>query len=56
VPENQQRAVTLRIKKGPSRFDFDVYLAAHRRAYIWAERAMMYRSAGNFPQAQVAVD
>jgi CheY-like chemotaxis protein len=46
----------MRIKKTVRRFDFDAYLAAHRRAYLWAERAMMYRSAGNFPQAQVAVD
>jgi two-component system, chemotaxis family, response regulator Rcp1 len=36
--------------------DLDAYLAAHRRAYLWAERAMMYRSAGDCPQARVAVD
>src|ERR1700722_15505555 len=46
----------MRIKKGPRRFDLDAHLAADRRAYLWAERAMMYRGAGNFPQAQVAVD
>ena len=36
--------------------DFDTYLAAHQRAYVWAERALRFRSAGKFAQAEKAVD
>jgi hypothetical protein len=36
--------------------DFDTYLAAHQRAYVWAERALRFRSAGKFAQAEKAVE
>jgi hypothetical protein len=35
---------------------FAAYLVAHQRAYMWAERATLYRSAGNFSQAEEAVE
>jgi hypothetical protein len=38
------------------RHDFGTYLAAHRRAYAWAERALLYRSAGKFARARAAVE
>ena len=36
--------------------DFDTYLVAHQRAYVWAERALRFRSAGKFAQAEKAVE
>jgi hypothetical protein len=36
--------------------DFDAYVAAHQRAYFWAEKALRYRSAGKFAQAKAAVE
>jgi hypothetical protein len=35
---------------------FDPYLAAHQRAYAWAEQAMRYRSAVQFAQSGAAVE
>jgi hypothetical protein len=42
------------IENGPR--SFDAYLLAHQRAYMWAERATLYRSTGNFSQAEEAVE
>ena len=36
--------------------EFNTYLAAHRRAFAWAERALLYRSAGKFARAKAAVE
>ena len=36
--------------------DFDTYLVAHQRAYACAERALRFRSAGKFAQAEKAVE
>jgi hypothetical protein len=44
----------MRIENGPH--SFDAYSVAHQRAYMWAETAMLHRSAGNFSQAEAAVD
>jgi hypothetical protein len=44
----------MRTENGPQ--SFDAYLVAHQRAYMWAERATLYRSAGNFSQAEEAVE
>jgi len=35
---------------------FDPYLVAHQRAYAWAEKAVRFRSAGEFAQAKKAVE
>jgi hypothetical protein len=42
--------------KKKRRHDFDAYVAAHQRAYFWADKALRYRSAGKFAQAQAAVE
>jgi hypothetical protein len=39
-----------------AQYEFDTYLAAHRRAFAWAERALIYRSAGKFARAKAAVE
>jgi hypothetical protein len=44
----------MRIENGAR--SLDAYLVAHQRAYMWAVRATMYRGAGNFPQAEAAVE
>jgi hypothetical protein len=36
--------------------DLDAYLAAHQRAYDWAERALRFRSTGDFVEAKVAAE
>ena len=45
----------MRIKNKRGSRGCDTYLRAHQRAYAWAEKAMLYRSAGKFSQAQAAV-
>jgi hypothetical protein len=35
---------------------FDPYVAAHQRAYAWAEKAMLSRSAAQFVEAGAAVE
>jgi hypothetical protein len=32
------------------------YLAAHRHAYSWAEKALRYRRSGKFARAKAAVE
>jgi hypothetical protein len=35
---------------------FDPYLAAHQRAYSWAEKVLRYRCGGNLAQAEAALE
>jgi hypothetical protein len=35
--------------------DYDTYVVAHQRAYVWAEKALRFRCAGKFAQAKAAV-
>jgi hypothetical protein len=41
----------MRIKKKCER---SAYVRAHERAYAWAEKALLYRSAGKVAQAKAA--
>jgi len=36
--------------------DLDTYVVAHQRAYAWAEKALLYRSAGKSAQAKAAAE
>jgi hypothetical protein len=36
--------------------DFDAYVVAHQRAYVWAEKALRFRAAGKFARAKAAVE
>jgi two-component system, chemotaxis family, response regulator Rcp1 len=44
------------IQVGPHAFDLNAYLEAHQRAFMWAEKAIMYRIVGNFSQAEAALE
>ena len=35
---------------------FDPYLAAHQRAYAWAEKALRYRCSGDLAQTKTALE
>jgi hypothetical protein len=44
----------MRIKNNPRRHSI-AYLKAHQRAFAWAEKAMIYRSADKIAEAKAAV-
>lgn len=44
------------MRKSKRGHDFDTYIVAHRRAYAWAERALLYRGVGKGAQAKAAVE
>lgn len=50
------RGLRKRMPETKTQHELDTYLAAHRRAFAWAERALLYRSAGKFARAKAAVD
>jgi chemotaxis family two-component system response regulator Rcp1 len=54
-PELKVPFLVFKMRTRTPALDCDAYLAAHQRAYIWVERAMMHRSAGNFSKAETAM-
>jgi hypothetical protein len=42
--------------QSPRLLDDHTYFEAHQHAFTWAEKAMLFRSAGNIAEAIAAVD